>query len=648
MTERIIETVCPRDCYDTCFLKVLIDDEGKIVSVKGDPKNPVTGRLTCPRAAKDSERLYLNRVLYPHLRQRENFKEIDWKNALQLITEKLRTVLEDYGSEAILHLEYAGNTGLLTWSYPLRVWNALGATQTDNAICSNSGHEALSLHYGLSYGIQPEELLKQRLIIFWGFNASVSSIHLWKLAQKARDHGTLVAVIDPRNSKSAQKADIWLNPYPGSDVALVYGVMRYIIEQEYVDLNFIEKYTYGYEKLKTEVMKWTPNRVEEVTGINQNGVEEIGNLIGNLKPSVTMIGIGFQKSVQGAESVRAVALLPALIGLHRSFYYSNGNGYSVDFPYLTGEKFLQKRIKTVSQVALSDFVKRGDFKFIYIYNMNPVLTLPNQKALREGLSSNDTFVVVHETHWTESCEYANVVLPAPTYLEKNDLVIPWSHRYVRLSKKVVDPIAKSRDEIWVMRELAKKLAITEKWVYEDPWEAVRKALKKSFKNGTFEDLLNGKIVELECRHPNHYQTPTKKIEFYSKKAEGLDSFPLPVYHPLNISKKEFIMLNSSLLKYTHTQFREVYGPIPAIVWINPKDSYALGIKNGDLIRLYNKQGSILVKTEISENIPLGVLWSPKLLIGLSNKSQNILTPCTTQRIGKGPIFNSTIVRISKQ
>ncbi len=648
---RIVRVVCPRDCYDTCFLISVVEDTGKIRSIKGDHGNPVTQGFVCPRGVKDCERVYNNRVLYPYIRvgskEEGKLKRVKWSEALDLVADKLRKVLRVYGPRAVLHLEYAGNMGLLTWYFPQRLWNAIGATKTDYSICSKSGHDAISLHYGLSYGIKPEELLEMKLIVYWGFNAAVSSPHMWALSIKARKKGSVIAVVDPRESESAKGADIWLNPKPGSDVALAFGVARYIIEHGYVDLDFIEKWTYGYELFKEEVVKWTPSRVEEVTGVKWSLVEELGEAYGELKPSATMIGIGFQKSVHGAESVRAVALIPALLGLHRGFYYSNSRGYQVDIAYLTGESLSNKKPMTISQVSLSNHVKRGDFKFIYIYNMNPALTLPNQKAFREGLLRSDVFVVVHETHWTETTGYADVVLPAPTYLEKDDVVIPYSHHYIRISRRAINPLGESKNEIWVMKELAKRLDLKEKWVYEDPWKAIENALKNALENGSFKELLMGKVLKLKYRPISDYQTPTGKIEFYSKRAEELGLNPIPRQYPLKLCGEEFILLNSSTPKYTHTQFREIYGSIPPITLINPEDAKVLNIRSGETVELYNELGRVRVRVIVSSSVPRRVLWSPRQMIGLNGEPQNSLVPCITQKIGGGPIFNSTTVKISK-
>lgn len=652
MTKRTIETVCSRDCYDTCFLRAQVDDYGKVVSIKGDPVNPVTQGFLCPRGAKDHERLVKNRVLHPYIRKGSKpgrpFQSLAWEDALAIFTEKLRYVLKDHGSEAILHLEYAGNVGLLTRYFPLRFWNAIGATKTDYSICSKSGHEALTLHYGSSYGIQPEKLAEQRLNVYWGFNPAVSSPHTWRLSKKAREkNDALIVVVDPRKSRSAELADIWLAPKPGSDVVLVFGLFRFLIENEYVDLDFIKKWTKGFDQLKGEAMRWTPKKVKAATGVEWRLIEKLGEAYGELKPSTTMIGLGFQKSLQGAEAVRAVALLPALVGLHRGFFYSNYRAYQVDLSYLTGESLTRQKTRTVSQVALSPLIEQGEFKFIHIFNMNPVLTLPGQSAFRKGLTRSDVFVVVHETHWSETTDYADLVLPAPTFLEKEDLVIPSSHHYVRLSKKCIEPHGESRDEVWLMRELARRMELEEEWINEDSWKAVETALENSLENGNFSNLLEGRILKLQSKPLQEYQTPSGKIEIYSSLAKRHRLSPLPVYTPLKLKKGDFVLLNSALPNYTHTQFQEVYGPIPAVVLMHPEDAESNEIQEGDVVTMSNEHGRVEVKVQISSSLQPDVLWSPRQFVGLKGEPQNSLTPWQPQQIGKGSVFNSTIVRITK-
>ncbi len=638
---RVITVACPRDCYDTCF----IDVDPDTLTPRASSLNPITRGFLCPRGRGDKARVFSReRILYPHVKpggKNSSFKRVAWDEALDLVADRLEQTIEEYGPGSVLHIEYAGNMGLLTWYYPQRLWNRIGAARTDYSICSKSGHEAISLHYGLSYGRQPEDIAKSRLLVFWGFNAAVSAVHLWQLALEARSRGARIVTVDPRRSETAKRSDLWVQPRPGTDVALAYGVAREIIESGFVDLEFVSKYTLGFEAFREEALKWTPERVEQVTGVPSATVKSLAEAYGSLKPSITLIGFGVQRSRNGAEAVRIVSLLPALVGIHRGFYYSNSRGFYVRVDRLTLEdKYKPSRV--VSQVALADLVERGEFKFIFVYNSNPVLTLPRADKLVKGFTRQDTFLVVHDTHWTETAKLADVVLPAPTFYEKEDVVIPYSHGYVIYSRRVIQPLGESRDEVWLTCRLAEKLGIKD--VCTDPIEALREALDGALE-GSFEDLLEGKVLRLKYRPIEEYQTPSGKIEFYSTVAAKRGINPLPVHREPD---KGFTLLTTAHPLYTNTQFRDVYGEIPPVVYVNPEDAESMGLAEGDAVEVYNENGSVELRVHVTGDVPRGVLWSPKELVGLNGAPQNVLMSTETQAIGGSPVFNSTIVSLRKK
>ncbi len=653
MSQIQIRTVCPRDCYDSCHLVGELKKAENRVILKGDKKHPITQGFTCPRGAKDLDRAFSpERILFPYIRNKLNSEKCgekcSWDDALALMTIELKRTLAQSGPKSVLHIEYAGNTGLLTWYFPQRIWNTLGATKTDYSICSKSGREALSLHYGSSHGIQLEELLKQKLIVFWGFNAAVSSPHIWRLARQAkeRNHAKIV-VVDPRINETAKHADIHLRPTPGTDVALAYGVARILIDQEFVHTSFLNDWTSGFDQFREEVESWSISQVEARTGIQDVKIEEFALAYGSLRPSVILIGLGMQKSLCGAEAVRAIGLLPPLIGLHRGFFYSNGNAYPINFNYLTGTSLTSTSHRVVSQIRLGRLIEKGEFNFIFIHNMNPALTLPNQSAVRKGLMRKDVFVVTHETHWSETTKYSDLVLPAPTYLEKEDLVIPWGHHYIQKSHPIIKPQGESRTEVWLMQQIAQRLGRKEQWLFEQPWHAIKIAIADSLAEGTFDDLQKGKTMRLQSKPINEYMTPSGKIEFFSSAAQSRGLNPLPVQLELQLAPEEFTLLNSALENYTHTQFQDIYGKIPAIVHIHPQDAKPLGIQEGAQIQLVNALGRIQVKAVITDAVPSRVLWSPRQFMGTRGEPQNCLTPDTPQIIGKGSVFNSTRVRIAK-
>ena len=643
---RIIRTMCARDCPDACFLDVGVRD-GTIARVRASKENPVTAGITCPRALGDPQRVYsMRRVLHPYIRQSKaapSFRLASWDEALSLVTSRLKDTIRVHGPEAVLLLDYSGNTGLITSGFSKRLWNALGATRTDYTVCSASGHAALGLHYGLSYGVEPEELLARGTIVFWGFNARHSSPHMWNMAVRARkENDAAIVVVDSRRSESTEMADLWLFPRPGTDVALSYGLANHLIMGGYADAGFIASSTYGYEAYRDEASKWTPERVERVTGISWEGVKELGGLLAGHGPPVFMIGLGLQKSVAGAEAVRAVSLLPALLGQHRGFYYTNSRGRFVGD--VSGEALAEKRPRVVSQISLGRRLADGEFRFVYVYGANPALTLPDSNRVVQGLKRDDMFLVVHDTHITETCDLADVVLPAPTYLEKDDVVLCDSHPYARRAFKAVEPEGESRDEVRVMWELARLVDVAEPWVYEDPWAAVREALKDAFVDGSVDEFLGGAQLRLKSRPRDEYQTPTGRIEFAATSApEGVT--PLPRQVELSLGLDEFILLSSSVPKYLHTQFRDVYGEIPCDVWVNPLDAERHGFVDGDEGTLVNEFGRLNVTFRVTDRVQRGVMWSARELVDGEGNPQNGLAPGTPQRIGGGPMFNSVRVRV---
>jgi anaerobic selenocysteine-containing dehydrogenase len=643
---RVIKTMCARDCPDACFLDVEVRD-GTITRVRASRENPVTAGITCPRALGDPQRVYsMRRVLHPYIRQGKassSFRLASWDEALSLTASRLKDTIRSHGAEAVLLLDYSGNTGLITSGFTKRLWNALGATRTDYTVCSASGHAALGLHYGLSYGIEPEELLSKKTIIFWGFNARHSSPHTWNMAMRARrENDAVIVVVDPRRSESTEMADLWLYPRPGTDVALSYGLANHLITDGYADAEFIASFTHGYEAYRDEASKWTPERVEQVTGVSWEGIKELGGLLAGHGPSVFMIGLGLQKSSVGAEAVRAVSLLPALMGQHRGYYYTNSRGRFIGD--VSGEALAEKRPRVVSQISLGRRLADGEFRFVYVYGANPALTLPDSNRVIEGLKREDVFLAVHETHITETCDLADVVLPAPTYLEKDDVVICDSHPYTRRAVKAVEPEGESRDEVRVMRELARLVGVAESWVYEDPWVAVREALKDAFADGSVDEFMGGAQLRLRSRPRDEYQTPTGRIEFAATSVpEGVTQLPRQV--ELSVDLDEFTLLSSSVPNYLHTQFRDVYGAIPCEVWVNPLDAERHSVGDGDEGTLFNELGRLNVTFKVTNRVRQGVMWSARELVDGEGNPQNGLASGTPQRIGGGPMFNSVRVRI---
>jgi anaerobic selenocysteine-containing dehydrogenase len=643
-----VRTVCARDCYDACSLIFHVDDNQKITSVHGDIEHPLTRGMVCPRSARDRDRLLNNRIESPCIKEATGFRKINWEESLDIVSRRLARTITERGSRDILFLNYAGNTGLMANAFPKRLWNAMGATQTDGALCSRSGHTGISMHYGESYGANPLEIPSMRLLVFWGFNAAVSAPHIWHLALRARKKGqTKIVVIDPIETDTASKADLWIRPKPETDVALAYGVLNQLITSGGADTAFIDKWTTGFGQLASEAAKWTPEKVQQACGISPDNLQLLTKLYAGNKPSMTLIGYGLQHCANGADQVRTVAMIPSVLGIHRGFFYGNGSAWRMDKSRISGKSLTTNQSNIIQQVAVADHLKQGDFSTVFVSCMNPAMTLPNQHAFQKGLARDDLFVIVHETHWTETAKLADIVLPAPTYLEKEDIVIPDSHNCVQYSRQVIPPVTDSRHEIQVMTGIAKRLGRAEPWLYEDALTAIGSAMPDAFENGSIEDLISGRQLKLKFKPREHYPTPSGKIEFYPQTAVANGFSPLPTQGECIGKTEGFTFISSSVANHTHTQFQEVYGNIPAVVHMNLEDAANAGITDGEQVLMTNHLGSLRLETVISDRLPRGVLWSPKESADLDGVPQNSLTSSRPQTIGNGPRFNTTRVTLRK-
>jgi len=604
-------------------------------------------KALCPRSAKEYERTFSERrIMYPHValnKRKAEFEKISWDHALSLITKRLKEVLEIDGADKILVIDYAGHMGLFTRHLSQRLWYLLRVARTNYNICDKAGDEGIKLHYGSSYGANISEINKAELLVYWGFNPAVTSIHNFQLALKLRrERNVKIVAIDILETETVKVADLWLRPKFATDIYLALGIANYIIENKLYDRDFIDKYTTGFDEFKRYVSKFTLDVVSKKTGVPKYLIKRFAKLYAQSKPNIIFIGYGLQRRIGGGETVRAISLLPALIGVHRGFYYSNTDGLNIDIPYVRGA-WLGNPSRIIPQSKLGEFLKRGDFKFVFICLTNPVATYPNSKAIKDGLLRDDVFVVVHDTHWSDTALYADVVLPAPTWLEKADVMISYWHDYIGISKPLLRPLGESRSEIEVMREIARRLQIEDESLFEDELSILKKILDPI----TYETLIRKGYARIPTRKIDEYQTPSSKIEFASTIAlkNNLHQFP----EPINIVTPRdypYVLVCISSLKYTHSQFEDVYGDIPPFLFISEKDMVELGIKEGDIVVLENEKGRVKLIARKSNAVPEGVVFAFKACRTLEGKRINEIVSDMINELN-GATLNSTFVRLIK-
>ncbi|MEB3825132.1 MAG: molybdopterin-dependent oxidoreductase [Desulfurococcales archaeon] len=602
------------------------------------------GSTSCPRSVGDFKRARSDQRVDGAYRARvkgsRSFERIPLDEAVGLLVDRLKHVVSRYGARSVLFVDYAGNRGLLTRVLPARFWRLLGASLVMHNLCDYSGLKALRLHYGSSYGRLPRDVLESRLIVYWGVNTAVSSIHSFQLALRARrEAGAVIVNVDPRVSETARASDLHLRPKPGSDGYLALGVANYIIENGLYDREFVAKYTRGFSEFAAYASRFTLDVVSSVTGVDSRLIEEFASMYASLKPSIIHIGYGLQRRYGGGEIVRAIALLPALVGVHRGFYYSNTDGLPVDVDRLSGPT---PRI-VIPQSMLGEYISAGRAKLVFIHLTNPAATYPDAGKVRQGLLRDDVFVVVHETHWSDTALYADLVIPAPTYLEKEDFVYGYWHNYIIHNEKIVKPGFETITELELVRRISAGIGIDDSLLDSDPWDIVSSLIGEKLAG----ELKGKGYAALPYRSYSEYQTPSGMIEFYSTRAveEGFNPLPQPG-QALPDTGYSLILLSGAHPLYTHSQFEDVYGPIPPVVMISPEDAEERGISSGDVVRVYNERGSILMKARVSGSLPRGVVFVYRSASTLDGGRVNVLSDPGLDSFG-GSVINSTRVEVER-
>jgi len=648
---RIVKNTCPRDCYDTCSIITYVEND-KIIKIEGNKEHPITQGILCPKGYLLKDYVYReDRLKHPLKRVgakgEGKFEEISLDSALEIVASKIREIINKYGSEAIVHYEYAGNSGLLSYNFPKRLFYALNASYMEDTICDLAGEKAIELHYGKRYGLEPETLPQTKLIIFWGYNPANSSIHTYMFAKKAVKDGSTVVTIDPIRTLTS-KLGWHIRPKPGTDGFLAMGIANLLIANDWIDKDLIANYTYGFEVFREYAKRYSLERVSKVTGVSSNDIEKLAAMYANEKPSGIYIGIGIQKQKFGAETVRTISLLPALIGIHRGFYFCN-NVRDFDYSYLSGKYLATKKLRSFPMQKLGEVLNRKDIKMLYVYNANPLATVPNNLLVKKGLEREDLFVVVHDLFLTDTVDYADIVFPAASPFEITDIYVSYWHHYLSVNQPAIPPIGDALSNAELTRRLARKLNLTHEHLYEDDMTVIHNILEKSnLFTGSVDELFQKGFLKLKTYPRDVYQTPSSKIEFYSSTAIKMGINPLPrIELPEEDEKYPFRLISSSHRLLLHSQYYQTHD-IEPFVMINPKDAEAYAISDGDYVTLHNKTGSCEIKAKITDDVPTGVLWTfrtpwPKLQ--KDGRNINAITSDDTQNIADGVTTNSTYVNI---
>ena len=667
---------CPHDCPDTCSLLTTVQD-GVAIKVQGNPNHPLTDGVLCTKVSRYTERTYHpDRVLHPMKRVGPKgsgqFQQVSWDAALSDIATRLKAIADKH-PERILPYSYAGTMGMVQGeSIAMRFFNLLGAAKLDRTICSSAGGEALAQTFGSKVGMKVQHFAESKLILIWGSNVITSSVHFWRIAQEAKRHGAKLVCIDPRRTETADKCDVHLALNPGTDAALALALMHELITHDWLDHDYIQNHTVGFEALRERALQWPPERAAEVCGLKTEDVRQLAHDYAHTKPAAIRLNYGVQRSRGGGNAVRAVACLPALTGAWR--HRAGGVVLSASGHALHNGVALQRPdLHTHATAPLINMSTIGDalntqglVEALVVYNSNPVAVAPDSGKVVKGFAREDLFTVVLEHFMTDTADHADYVLPATTQLEHWDIHNSYGHTDMVLNRPAIAPMGEAKTNTQIFRELASRMGMDNPLLQEDDESLCRLALQnprnlQSAAPVTWDALLKDGFAHWPVADAPFAQggfpTASGKCEFFSERlaAQGLDGLPdyLPNYEPANaqatyplamISPPARNFLNSSFVNVK--SLRDMEGE--PLLEIHPDDAATRQVKDGAMVRVFNDRGSYQCKAQISTRAQVGMvvglgIWWRKL--GTDGKNVNELTSQRLTDMGRAPVFYDCAVQV---
>lgn len=668
----VFPSVCSLDCPDQCGL-LLHKKDGKIVKIDGDPNHPVTNGNICNKVRNMAARLYDDkRLKYPLKRigakGEGKFERISWEEAIETITSRWKELIQTDGPESILPYSFYGNMGRLNAEgMDRRFFHRLGASQLDRTICSSAGSEGYKYTMGASLGTDPEDTIHSKLIIFWGINAVSTNMHQVTLAQKARKNGAKIVVIDVHKNQTGRLADWFIPILPGTDSALALGMMHILFAEDLVDTSFLQTYTVGHEELRKHVVQYDPVTVSGITGVPVEDIYQLARMYGKTSPSFIRIGNGPQHHDNGGMCIRTISCLPALTGqwlvkgggaIKGNSAYLAHNAASLQRPDLLENK--KTRVINMNLLGQALLELDPPVKSLYVYGTNPAVVAPDGNKVRKGLGREDLFLVVHDLFLTETAAYADLVLPATSSFENTDFYTSYWHHYIQIQQPVIERYGESKSNVEVFKLLAKEMGFEDSIFQQTEAELIAEALdhpNNPYLDGiNYETLVEKQFVKAIVKplFPGKLPTPSGKIELYSKKMEDDGYPPLPTYTPLAEDEKfPYLFIPAPNHNFLNSTFsnneKHISLEKEPRVHINIQDATSAGIKDGDLVRVWNHRGECELKAAVGENVLPGVVVTQGLWRDEPGTKQlvNSLTPDRLADMGGGATFFSGRVNVEK-
>lgn len=676
-TSTIKDSVCPLDCPDTCSLSITVEDE-QIIKVKGSSANPYTASVICKKVAK-----YYPDFVHGETRLRKplrrtgkrggtEFEPISWDDALTLITEKTQQIISEYGPESVLPFNYAGPHGqLATGSMDRRFFYQLGATLLDRGpLCGGVRGAAYTSLFGNAPGAPPEQAEHSDVIAVWGNNVTISNLHFARIIKKARSKGATLVVVDPKRTRIAEQAQLYIQIAPGTDVVLALALAAEMERREKVDHVFVKQWVQGEAQFMLEARKYSLNDAATICGVPLASLIELADIYAGAKNLATSIGNGIERGKSGGSGLRAIMSVAVLLGQMGR----QGAGIfakpGLAFPYtpdkLQRPDLIREGTRTLNIADLGKHLLLDDLdpplRAIFIYNHNPIATHPDQNRMIRALSRPEMFITGIDVQMTDSMRYCDVILPAASHFEFDDIYGAYGHSYLQRAAPVIPSVGDSLPNTEIFRRLAHSFGMNDPMFMETDAELLNAAVDSEdsrLPGCAISELPVDQAILMKANASEEVmmcktvtpQTPSGKIELFSQELEDKFGFGVPRYAPAE-KDHPFTVISPSSSKRTNATFGS-HAASSGVekVEIHPNDAKAADIQNGDLIHLSNAQAKVTLKAKITDSVKPGILYTPKgtwLATSETGQTVNALISSEIRTdIMDGVCYNETFVRIER-
>ncbi len=654
MTQTISRSVCPYDCPDTCGLLVTVETNHAI-KVTGDPDHPVTRGLLCQKMNHYEQTVHSpRRLTRPLLRSGSKgsgqFTPITWDEAIERICKRWQSLITEHGAECILPYSYAGTMGLIQRNAGHPFFHYMGASRLERTICSPAKDAGWKMIMGDTPAMQPAEMTQSDLVILWGINAAATSIHAMRDAKEARKNGAKLLVIDTYRTPTADAADEFLLVKPGGDGALALGMMHVIARDHLTNTTFIRDNVLGFEELTKKILPdCTPELMSPYCGLPPKTIERLAHEYATARAPFIRLGSGLTRYANGAMTVRTITCLPAITGAWQrpggGMFIGTSTGAAFPLHKVTREDFIKQpnRIVSMNQLgsALND-LNDPPIKSLYVYHSNPAAIAPDQNAVIRGLEREDLFTVVHERFLTDTARYADIVLPATSSLEQDDLFRCYGSYQAQRSNAVIPAVGEAKSNWDVFRLLAEGMGWDEPFFRQEAGDLVDQLLENEneWRNEHLnQSLRQGEPVILTVPgDPKRiWQTPSGHIEILNNREPEPLPRPLPTHaeqdgYPLRLQPATTpYALNASF--YERDDLREKQQCM--LLMMNPLDAAERGLVDRQQVLAVNDLGRVRFNLLITDRTPPGTVvtegvWWQEFIPG--DRGVNALT---SQRLTDG-------------